>query len=262
MTRILDEMAGDVPVSLHLMNAFEDNFIYALMWDKKFLVIDPCEAAPLLDIVEREGLDLATILITHSHDDHIGGLFELKKKYNPYVIASELNLIEGIDQSVGDKEELLTGPFQIETMSTPGHCLDHISYYFKNIGILFCGDTLFGGGCGRLIQGSAKEQFTSLEQIAKLSAETRLCFGHEYTVKNLEFAISVGGGNEATEVRLKDSREKRQEGRATAPSTLELELKTNPFLRTSDSAIRAHLKMETASDLEVFTELRAMRDRF
>ena len=262
MTRILDEMAGDVAVSLHLMNALEDNFIYALMWDKKILVIDPSEAAPVLHMVESEQLDLATILITHSHQDHIGGLSELKKKYNPYVIASDLNLIEGVDQFVGDKEELLTGPFQIVTMSTPGHCLDHISYYFKNIGILFCGDTLFGGGCGRLVQGSAKEQFTSLEQIAKLPVETRLCFGHEYTLKNLEFAISVGGGNEATEERLKDTRDKRAQGHATTPSLLEIELKTNPFLRTSDPAIRAHLKMEAASDFEVFTELRAMRDRF
>ena len=178
------------------------------------------------------------------------------------MIASDLNVIPEISQPVGDGEELLTGPFQIETMKTPGHCRDHISYYFKNIGMLFCGDTLFGAGCGRILDGVAEEEFASLGRIAKLPKETLLCYGHEYTLKNLEFCISVGGGNEATEMRLKEVREKRSQGHATVPSTVEIELNTNPFLRCSDADIRKHLGMEAASDLEVFTQLRAMRDRF
>ncbi|MCI5052383.1 MAG: hydroxyacylglutathione hydrolase [Simkaniaceae bacterium] len=268
MTKLLENTVGDVNFALYAIPSLEDNYIYALSCMGKVLVVDPGEARPVKQFIDDHRLDLSTILITHHHSDHVMGLTELKKRYNCYVIAPDESIYEGkvniggVDQTVVENEELLTGPFVIKTLLTPGHCLDHICYYFENIGVLFSGDALFGAGCGKVFDGSMEQHFNTVQKLAKLPPETVVCFGHEYTLKNLEFAREVDSKNPDVIERFEQVKKLRADFAPTTPSTIGLELKTNPFLRCSSKEIREHLQMPTESDLEVFEKLRALKDAF
>lgn len=214
------------------------------------ILIDAPEFQNIDDFLNKKNSTLSYILSTHHHWDHIGGNLELKKKYACTIIGSEDDKarIPGIDHPLKDGEVFLLGDQTIEAIFVPGHTSHHVIYYFKNSGLLFSGDTLFSMGCGRLFEGTYNEMFNSLQKIKSLPPETSIFCGHEYTIKNGQFALTVEPSNSDIKLRLETAHAKVNAGLPTIPSTLEMELKTNPFLR--------------ASTVDEFARLRQLRDNF
>ncbi|MCB1084547.1 MAG: hydroxyacylglutathione hydrolase [Chlamydiia bacterium] len=247
---------------LYQLKILEDNYVYILTWDKNALVVDPGEGEVVQAFLDEHQLKLENILITHFHSDHTNGIEHLMKKCGCHVIGPDDTRVPHLGQSVADGEELVFGPFEIEVFSTPGHTHPHIVYFFRELHLLFPGDLLFGAGCGRLFEGSPKEMFDSLQKVAALPDDTAIYCGHEYTVKNLEFAHSIEPDNAAVKQRLEKAKKAVTEGKGTVPSTLALEKETNPFLRASNPALQRALQMEGKDPLEIFTHLRSLRDQF
>lgn len=248
--------------AIRLIPALSDNYIYLLTWGVEGLVVDPAESAPVQAKVESLGIKLTTILITHHHADHVGGVEALKERYGCQVIGPNDSRVPCLDRGVSDGQPLMIGPHEVRVMETPGHTRSHVVYYFPDLKVLFSGDTLFTGGCGRLFEGTAEQMWLSLTKIASLPGDTRVYCGHEYTVTNLSFALDVEPGNQEVATRLAKARSLRADGRPTIPSTLAEERATNPFLRAHDRGLRAALHMDKASEIEVFAHLRALKDVF
>lgn len=260
MDSIEKKRLGEGGQSLFIIPALEDNYMYLLVWDQNVIAVDPADGKKTLDILESENLQLTNILITHHHEDHTGGNEFLKKKTECHIIGPEDERIPELGQSVAGGEELLFGPFIIEVIATPGHTKPHVVYFFRDLNLLFSGDLLFGAGCGRLFEGNPQEMWSSLEKVLKLPDETNVYFGHEYTLKNLEFAHHIEPNNQDVAERLKQVRLLRDEGKSTVPTTLALEKKTNPFLRADLSAMKEALGMPNADTIEVFAHLRGLKD--
>ena len=256
--RVWESTAGEQSIKIHVIPALKDNYVYVLQWTNQAIVIDPAEPGPVLDLVGSEELDVKAILITHHHEDHTAGVEAIKSKTDCNVIGpSDVN-IDHVDQVVSDGEEIILGPLLIQVMTTPGHTLDHISYYLPDFKVLFCGDTIFAAGCGKIFEGTPKQLFESLQKLAKLPSDTSIFCGHEYTLNNLKFAASVEPDNE--EVRDRIAQVERDG--FGVPTQLDLEFKTNPFFRTNSPEIRKTLGLEEADACEVFTTLRAKKDSF
>ncbi|NKB50738.1 MAG: hydroxyacylglutathione hydrolase [Rhizobiaceae bacterium] len=226
--------------------------------------IDAPETEAVGDVLESKGLKLTHILTTHHHGDHVEGNEALKSEYGCTIIgpAEEAAKIPGLDQSYGHGDTFDIAGHRIEVIGTPGHTLGQIAYYLPDQGVVFCADALFALGCGRIFEGTPEMMFTALERLAALPAETLVYAGHEYTLANAKFALSVDPDNSQLADRAREIEVMRDNGKPTLPTTLELELQTNPFLRADDPAIRKFLGMESHSDLDVFTEIRARKDRF
>ncbi|MCB1072925.1 MAG: hydroxyacylglutathione hydrolase [Chlamydiales bacterium] len=246
--------------SLYQIKILEDNYTYVLAWDHEAFVVDPGDGKPVLALIEEKGLTLRNILITHYHQDHTGGNEFLQKKTECLVIGPDDERVPGLQQTIADKEELIFGPFLIEVLSTPGHTKPHVVYFFRDLHLLFSGDLLFSGGCGRLFEGTPQEMWHSLEKILALPDDTQIYCGHEYTLKNLEFALSIEPNNEDVKRRLEEVKKLIAEGKPTIPSTLAVEKKTNPFLRVSDPNLQQALKISDTDPLTVFTHIRKLRD--
>ncbi|MCB1107442.1 MAG: hydroxyacylglutathione hydrolase [Chlamydiia bacterium] len=245
--------------TLYQLRILEDNYTYLLSWDQKALVVDPGEEEPITKLLETEKLTLINILVTHHHVDHTGGIEALTKKYGCHVIGPDDNRIPKLEQSVAEGEELLFGPFKIEVYSTPGHTKPHVIYFFPDLHLLFSGDLLFGGGCGRLFEGTPQEMYSSLEKVLALPDDTMIYCGHEYTVKNLEFAASLEPNNPAIQKRLEEAKRCVSEGKSTVPSTLREEKETNPFLRVDTQALQ---KAAGVSDpISLFAHIRTLKDQ-
>ncbi|WP_346798291.1 hydroxyacylglutathione hydrolase [Halomonas sp. Bachu 37] len=247
--------------------ALSDNYIWLLRQDSSqdVCVVDPGEAAPVLALLEREELVLNTIMITHHHADHTGGLKELIKRYQPRVIGPDNPAINGIDEVVGDGDEVRVMGRLFEVIATPGHTLDHVSYFTAGIPpLLLCGDTLFAAGCGRIFEGTPEQMYRSLSRLARLPEDTLVFAGHEYTQANLKFATAADGDNAEVANALEECRKARALDRPTLPSTIGRELKINPFLRTGDDRMRAAAAMQGSADddLATFTTLREWKDNF
>lgn len=262
MDNVEKRQIGEGGQYLYVVPAMEDNYIYLLTWDKNALVVDPGDGKKVLALLEEEGLILTNILITHHHEDHTGGNDYLKKKTECAVIGPEDNRVPCLEQSVAGGEELLFGPFIIEVISTPGHTKPHVVYFFRDLNLLFGGDLLFGAGCGKLLEGTPQEMWSSLSAVLKLPEETDIFFGHEYTQKNLEFAHHIEPKNEAVAKRLEEVRKLRSEGKPTVPTTLAIEKKTNPFLRADSAEMKEAVAMPDSSGIEVFTHLRELKDNW
>lgn len=262
MDNVEKRQIGEGGQYLYIVPAMEDNYIYLLSWEKNALVVDPGDGKKVLALLEEEGLALTNILITHHHADHTGGNDYLKKKTECAVIGPEDDRVPCLEQSVAGGEELLFGPFIIEVIATPGHTKPHVVYFFRDLNLLFGGDLLFGAGCGKLLEGTPQEMWSSLTAVLKLPEETDIFFVHEYTQKNLEFAHHIEPKNEAVTKRLEEVRKLRSEGKPTVPTTLALEKKTNPFLRADTAEMKEAVAMPDASGLEVFTHLRKLKDNW
>ncbi len=242
--------------------AFEDNYIWLLHDNTNATVIDPGDSKPVLEFLESKALTLDTILITHHHHDHIDGVNDLIKRYKTkvYTPAKEHFEFESIQAKDKDIIEIPSLNVKFSVLDIPGHTLGHIAYYGSNL--LFCGDTLFGAGCGRLFEGTYEQLYNSLSLLAKLPDNTQVYCAHEYTEKNLNFALFLEPENTEVVERLSQVKELRLSGKATLPSNLALEKKTNPFLRCNNEQIRIAAGENTTDPIAVFTAIRKMRNYF
>jgi len=226
--------------------------------------IDAPDGSVITDRLRQNGWSLTHLFITHHHPDHVEGLATLAQAYSPKVIGpeAEAGKISGLTQTVGDGDTFEFAGRTVKVISTPGHTAGHICFYLPGEELLFAGDTLFALGCGRLFEGSPEDMFNSLSRLAELPNETRVYCGHEYTQSNARFAIAVDPDNQTLAKRTENIADLRSKRLPTLPTTIGFEKQTNPFMRTGDPAIRKQLGMETASDVEVFAELRRRKDGF
>ena len=243
-----------------------DNYIY-LIHDPvsgETAVIDPALAQPVLDVLDKKGWRLTYILNTHHHWDHVGGNLELKQKTGCKIIAaqSDRDRIPGIDIGVSEDDVISLGQHTARVISTPGHTSGHIVYHFAEDGALFCGDTLFVMGCGRLFEGTPEQMWNSLQKLKALPPSTRIYCTHEYTQANGRFALSVEPDNSHLQQKMLEVQQLRAENKPTVPSTIEQERATNPFFRADSISVQKALGLEDQSPVRVFTELRKRKDSF
>lgn len=240
----------------------KDNYAYLVAADGLCAVVDPSEDEPVLAALKAHGLTLSHILNTHHHGDHTGGNTALKKATGAKVIGpeKEAGQIPGLDLAVGEHSAWHFGALPTHLLDVPGHTRGAVAYVIGEA--VFTGDTLFAMGCGRLFEGTAAMMLESLGKLAGLPDETQVYVGHEYTLTNARFAMSLEPGNAALKARLEKVTALRLDGRPTVPSTIALEKATNPFLRTDSPEIRATLHREHASSVDVFAEIRRRKDAF
>ena len=225
--------------------------------------IDAPEAAPIIKALEREGWTLTDILITHHHHDHVGGVAELKQKFNCRVVAphDKSAKIAHVDLRVSQGDVVKIGSLLARVLETPGHTLDHVSYVFDSDKALFAADTLFSIGCGRVFEGNYPMMWDSLLKLRALPDDFRLYCGHEYTASNVKFALSVDSGNPALKKRADEVAKLRAENKPTIPVLLGEEKKSNVFLRADDPDVAAKLHMKGAKAADVFGELRERKNK-
>jgi hydroxyacylglutathione hydrolase len=243
-----------------------DNYIYLLHdpVSRETAVIDPALAQPVLDVLNQKGWRLNYILNTHHHWDHVGGNLELKEKTGCKIVAAQADWdrIPGIDRGVSEDDVISLGQHRGRVISTPGHTSGHIVYYFAEDGALFCGDTLFVMGCGRLFEGTPEQMWDSLQKLKALPPSTQIYCTHEYTQANGRFALSVEPDNSHTQQKMIEVQRLRAENKPTVPSTIEQERTTNPFFRADSISLQKTLGLEGQSSVSVFTELRKRKDSF
>ncbi|MDO9053937.1 MAG: hydroxyacylglutathione hydrolase [Gallionella sp.] len=249
--------------------ALQDNYIWAIHNDEQAVVVDPGDALPVLKFLEEQGLTLAAILCTHRHHDHIGGIAQLRAVYNVPVYGRRHEKNPHISHDLRDGVQLNLDAFglQFDIIEVPGHLDDHIAYFAANAlpEILFCGDVLFGAGCGRNFEGTPEQLHHSLQRLSGLPETTRVYCSHEYTASNLRFALLCEPNNPAVAQRIAATARLRASGLPSVPSTIALEKATNPFLRCGEPAIIHCLQQRGLNDARpaaVFATLREWRDNF
>ncbi len=258
---------------LHIepVKAFQDNYLWVVhrSGSKQAVVVDPGDAAPVQAYLQQQGLQLAGILLTHHHADHIGGVDALLRHWPVPVYGPDTVKIPQVThpQEDGDLVDVLGLALQV--MTVPGHTLDHIAYFACDAEggpLVFCGDTLFAGGCGRMFEGTAPMMYASLHKLAQLPAATRVFCTHEYTLSNLNFAKAVLKELPALTARIASEQLKRAQNQPTVPSSIALELATNPFLRCEDPEVLAALVTHQGTierdPAQVFGALRRWKDGF
>jgi hydroxyacylglutathione hydrolase len=250
-------------MDVQVFPAWSDNYIFLMISDTgAVLVVDPCDAGLVLRTLREQGGTLTQILVTHHHNDHVAGVAQLKDETGCRVVASESKRIPAVDRVVEDGESFLWEGLTIRVLATPGHTRTGVCYYVtgdREAPILFSGDTLFVGGCGRLFECDGATMWQSLERLLSLPDETRVYCGHEYTRENLAFARTISPDCP----RIKDAVAcVDKAGPCSVPSTLGREKRINIFLRATEPAVQAAVGLTGAGPERVFTELRARKDRF
>ncbi len=248
------------------LRAFKDNYVWTLRNAKVAAVVDPGEAQPVLDYIAAEGLRLVAILATHHHQDHVGGIEELRQRHPVPVYGPRGEPIATLTHPVGGGDKVAIKELEVsfEVLDIPGHTRAHIAYYGANM--LFCGDTLFACGCGRVFEGTPRQLYASLEKLTALPDETLVYCGHEYTLANIGFAKAVEPGNAALLEREASDAQARRESRPTLPSTIGREKATNPFLRVKTPAViesaNKYLGKRMSDPAGVFAALRQWKNQF
>lgn len=248
------------------IRAFQDNYIWLLHHGGRAVVVDPGEAAPVFARLRELRLTLTAVLITHHHGDHVGGLAELAASTGAEIFGPAGEDIAGITRPVNEADliELPGLGERLQVLEVPGHTRGHVAYYGANA--LFCGDTLFAGGCGRLFEGSPAQMWHSLQKLAALPCATRIYCAHEYTESNLRFALAADPHNPALPQRIEQVRRLRAAGLPSLPSRMTDERATNPFLRCGEPALADSASSQAGHALDtplaVFTALREWKNRF
>jgi hydroxyacylglutathione hydrolase len=248
--------------------ALKDNYIWLLKnkTSDHVAIVDPGEAKPVLNLIESENLIPIALLITHHHWDHVGGIVEITEKYDIPVYTPKIESVTGSTNPVaeGDIVSLPELDLELNILDVPGHTSGAVAYYAE--GMVFSGDTLFTAGCGRMFEGTPLQMHASLLKFKSLSDDTLLYCGHEYTVANLQFAEAVEPENKAIQERLCQAKQLREKNLATVPATLEIEKKTNPFLRCEKASVinaaSQHSGKKMDQSHEVFSEIRYWKDNF
>lgn len=243
-----------------------DNYIY-LIHDTESgdtAAVDPAVSEPVLSVLKQNHWQLSHVLNTHHHSDHVGGNLTLKEHTACKIAgcAADQKRIPGIDIQLSEGDTLKLGTHSIQIISCSGHTNGHIAYYIADADALFCGDTLFAMGCGRLFEGSAKQMQHSLRKFTTLPKNTKVYCAHEYTTTNAQFALTVEPDNKELLDTIERVKQLRSTNQPTVPTTIKQELATNPFLRTDSACIQQTLNMQKASELEIFTELRNRKNVF
>jgi hydroxyacylglutathione hydrolase len=251
--------------------AFQDNYLWLIHNGKNAVVVDPGDAAPILAALKQHRLVLGAILLTHHHADHVGGVPQLLQHTKVPVYGPRNDTIPTVTHPLdeGDVVELPDLPLALNVLEVPGHTRGHIAYVAGEQGWLFCGDTLFAGGCGRLFEGTPAQMMRSLEKLSALPGATKVFCAHEYTMSNLHFAEAADPGNSVLAQRLIDEQAKRDKGEPTVPSTIALEQQTNPFLRCREVTVVKKLSdsgrlrpVDSASPVAIFAALREWKNSF
>ena len=255
-----------MPLDIVQIPCLSDNYGY-LIRDRASgaaATIDTPDANAINAALDQAGWRLTHILNTHHHWDHAGGNLALKEKWNCEIIGpkAEAARIPGLDRAVGENDVVMLGESKAVVYDTPGHTAGHIIYHFADDGAAFVGDTIFAMGCGRLFEGTPAQMWSSLSKIAALPPETQLYCAHEYTQANAAFALTVDPHNAALKERARKVDRLRAEGRPTVPSTLAVELATNPFLRADDKDVKGAIGLPGADAVNAFAEIRQRKDNF
>jgi len=253
-------------LEIHQFEAFDDNYGY-LIHDAEANVtatIDTPDTPKILAALEAKGWALTHILCTHHHFDHTGGNEELKAKFGATITGprAEASKIPGLDLAVGEGELVNFGTRTAKIFDVPGHTLGHIAYWFEEDEAAFVGDALFALGCGRVFEGTPPQMWNSLQKLAALPPATKVYCAHEYTQSNAQFAVTVDPENQELLARAVEIDALRARGERTVPTTIEVELATNPFLRAGEPSLQRALGMEGADLADVFTEVRKRKDNF
>ena len=253
-------------LEVEIVPALSDNYIFLIRDPEtdSVGVVDPAEADPVRTRLAEKGWMLTHIFNTHHHHDHTGGNLALKIEHGVPIIgpAPDRDRITGIDVAVDEGDEVEFGSKTAKVFFTPGHTRGHIAFWFAGDNALFCGDTLFAAGCGRVFEGTPQQMWSSLSKLRALPNETVVYCAHEYTTANLAFAVSVDGDNAELRQRVEDCKAKRAANQPTIPSELGLEKRTNPFLRADDPVIAAAVGLSAEDPVSVFAEVRRRKDHF
>lgn len=248
--------------------AFSDNYIWAIhdVNNNNLTVVDPGDAKPVLSYLEKQQIKLSAILITHKHWDHIGGVTALKKRFPEIEIYGPQHSSSDVTHPVQENDEVHLKEFQLtfKVLETPGHTLDHIAYFGDNL--LFCGDTLFSAGCGRVFEGTMPQMYASLKKLVALPDETLIFCAHEYTLNNLQFALTIEPQNKAIQKQMKKIEQLRQNNQVSLPSTIGAEKTFNPFVRCEEKALQHAIKEKFKGPfndpIDFFTQVRQLKDKF
>lgn len=253
-----------MPIEIVTIPCLADNYAYLVNGPDGVALIDAPEEAPIVKALDNRGWGLDVIMLTHHHPDHVGAVEALRQRYGCKVMGpkAEADKMPALDFALDPGFRGGTAEGTCEVLSVPGHTLGHIAYYYPNAGAVFTADSLMALGCGRLFEGTPQMMWGSLTTLSALPPETIVYSGHEYTQANAKFALTIEPDNSALISRVENINAARAKGEPTAQVPLALELATNPFLRAGQTEVKSALGMENASDVEVFTEIRARKDRF
>tara|TARA_B100000963_G_scaffold345595_1_gene349835 strand:+ start:613 stop:1374 length:762 start_codon:yes stop_codon:yes gene_type:complete len=253
-------------MNIDIIPCLNDNYSYLIKDDQTntVAIIDPSEFGTCDKKIDIKYKKLDFILNTHHHFDHVGGNTELKKKYGSKILGFEKdkNRIPAIDVLLKDGQEFKIGELNFKTIFIPGHTSGHIAFYFETEKVIFTGDTLFSLGCGRVFEGTYQQMFNSLNKIKSLPGDTKIYCGHEYTKNNIRFCLKFNPNNNHLREKAKEIEAKTKDEKPTIPSTIRDEIQTNIFLRYDDLDVKSALDLKNASDIEIFTKLRDLKDSF